>query len=72
MLDEFYRNLRHVSVSAATGEGIKELMEQIDEAAKEYDRDYLPELKRRKVFTCVSAFSVYFLFSHIPILFPNK
>lgn len=48
VLDEFYRNLRHVSVSAATGEGIKELMEAIDEAAKEYDANYLPELQRRK------------------------
>jgi GPN-loop GTPase len=49
VLDEFYRNLRFVSVSAATGEGIKELMEAIDAAAEEYDVNYLPELKRRKV-----------------------
>ena len=48
VLDEFYRNLRAVGVSAATGEGIDELFEAIDAAAAEYDENYLPELKARK------------------------
>eukprot|EP00615_Pteridomonas_danica_P000964 CAMPEP_0114351306 /NCGR_PEP_ID=MMETSP0101-20121206/17085_1 /TAXON_ID=38822 ORGANISM="Pteridomonas danica, Strain PT" /NCGR_SAMPLE_ID=MMETSP0101 /ASSEMBLY_ACC=CAM_ASM_000211 /LENGTH=306 /DNA_ID=CAMNT_0001491117 /DNA_START=45 /DNA_END=965 /DNA_ORIENTATION=+ len=48
VLDEFYSNLRAVSVSAATGEGIPELMEAIDAAGREYDLHYLPELQKRK------------------------
>jgi len=49
VLDEFYSNLRAVAVSAATGEGIPELMAALDAAAAEYEEHYLPELQRRKV-----------------------
>jgi GTPase SAR1 family protein len=48
VLDEFYRNLRAVAVSAATGEGIPELMQALSDAAAEYEANYLPELERRK------------------------
>jgi len=48
VLDEFYRNLRAVAVSAATGEGIPELMQALTDAAAEYETNYLPELERRK------------------------
>jgi len=36
VLDEFYTNLRAVGVSAATGEGMDELFEAIQDAAKEF------------------------------------
>ena len=49
VLDEFYRNLRAVAVSSATGAGISELLEAIRCAAAEYERDHLPEVRRRKV-----------------------
>ena len=48
VLDEFYRNLRAVAVSSATGAGFPELLDAIDAAAAEYERDYLPEIKRRR------------------------
>jgi putative protein kinase ArgK-like GTPase of G3E family len=37
VLDEFYTNLRAVGVSAATGEGMDELMEAIQDAVQEFD-----------------------------------
>ena len=48
VLDEFYRTLRAVAVSSATGAGIPELFDAIGAAAAEYERDYLPEIMRRK------------------------
>ena len=49
VLDEFYRNIRRIGVSAATGEGIEGLFEKFDEAAVEFREVYLPDLERRRV-----------------------
>jgi len=38
VLDEFYRNITAVAVSAVTGEGMDELFDKIDQAAEEYHR----------------------------------
>lgn len=46
VLDEFYTNLRVVGVSAITGSGLDQLFVQVEDAAKEYDRDYRPEYER--------------------------
>ena len=48
MLEEFYRHLSVVGVSAMTGKGITEFFEAVDEKAAEYTRDYKPELERRQ------------------------
>lgn len=50
VLEEFYANLRTVGVSAVTGEGMDELFEQAQACRQEYERDYLPDVeKKRKV-----------------------
>lgn len=48
VLDEFYKNLRAVGCSAMTGFGMKEFFEAVDEASKEYETDYRPELLKRQ------------------------
>lgn len=48
MLEEFYSHLSVVAVSAMTGAGIKEFFEAVDVKAQEFERDYKPELERRK------------------------
>eukprot|EP00951_Prasinocladus_malaysianus_P050046 scaffold676298_cov37-Prasinocladus_malaysianus.AAC.1 len=48
VLEEFYKNLRTVGVSAVTGQGMDELMAAVKEAAAEYEQDYAPELARRR------------------------
>ena len=48
MLEEFYSHLSVVGVSAMTGAGIKEFFEAVDEKAEEFNRDYKPELDRKR------------------------
>ncbi|MCJ1382633.1 hypothetical protein MMC17_005746 [Xylographa soralifera] len=48
VLEEFYRHLSVVGVSSMTGKGISEFFDAVSEKAKEYERDYKPELERRQ------------------------
>jgi GPN-loop GTPase len=48
MLEEFYSHLSMVAVSAMTGAGIDEFFEAVAEKAQEFERDYKPELERRR------------------------
>ena len=48
MLEEFYRHLSVVPVSSMTGQGIDEFFLAVDEKAKEFERDYKPELEKRR------------------------
>ena len=47
VLDEFYSTLRHVGVSAVTGDGILDFWDVIDAAARDFYTDYIPDLKNR-------------------------
>jgi putative protein kinase ArgK-like GTPase of G3E family len=47
VLEEFYHNLKSVGVSAATGEGMDDFFTVVNQAAKEYETDYLPDLLNR-------------------------
>ena len=48
VLDEFYKHLSVVGVSAMTGEGIDEFFKSVQEKKEEFERDYAPELERRR------------------------
>jgi putative protein kinase ArgK-like GTPase of G3E family len=48
MLEEFYSHLSVVGVSSMTGAGINKFFEAVGEKAKEFERDYKPELERRR------------------------
>lgn len=48
MLEEFYRHLSVVGVSSMTGKGIPEFFEAVAEKAQEFERDYKPELEKRR------------------------
>ncbi|KAF8594704.1 hypothetical protein BDV93DRAFT_529152 [Ceratobasidium sp. AG-I] len=48
VLDEFYRHLKAVGVSSATGDGIADFFKAVDGAREEYDKEYKPELERLK------------------------
>ncbi len=48
VLEEFYSTLKHVSVSAATGEGIPELFSAIQATREQYEAVYLPLMARRR------------------------
>ncbi|KAH8697561.1 ATP binding protein [Talaromyces proteolyticus] len=48
MLEEFYRHLSVVGVSSMTGDGIGEFFQAVEEKRQEFERDYRPELERKK------------------------
>ena len=48
MLEEFYSHLSVVAVSSMTGKGTDDFFKAVDEKAKEFERDYRPELERRR------------------------
>lgn len=48
MLEEFYRHLSVVGVSSMTGKGIDDFFTAVGEKAEEFERDYKPELERRR------------------------
>ena len=48
MLEEFYRHLSVVGVSSMTGQGIDEFFKAVGEKAEEFQRDYKPELEKRR------------------------
>lgn len=48
MLEEFYRHLSVVGVSSMTGKGIDDFFSAVGEKAEEYERDYKPELEKRR------------------------
>ena len=48
MLEEFYRHLSVVGVSSMTGKGIEDFFAAVREKAEEFERDYKPELEKRR------------------------
>ncbi|CAH9119026.1 unnamed protein product [Cuscuta europaea] len=48
-LEEFYKNLKSVGVSAVSGAGMDEFFKAIDESAEEYMETYKAELDKRRV-----------------------
>ncbi|KAF7505830.1 hypothetical protein GJ744_000405 [Endocarpon pusillum] len=48
VLEEFYSHLSMVAVSSTTGDGIDTFFEAVEEKRKEFNRDYKPELDKRK------------------------
>lgn len=48
MLEEFYRHLSVVGVSSMTGQGIEDFFTAVGEKAEEFERDYKPELEKRR------------------------
>ncbi|KAI1841107.1 hypothetical protein JX266_012700 [Neoarthrinium moseri] len=48
MLEEFYTHLSVVGVSSMTGQGVDDFFSAVREKADEFNRDYLPELERKR------------------------
>lgn len=48
VLEEFYKNLKSVGVSAATGMGMDDFFQAVQACAEEYDKYYKPDLERRR------------------------
>ncbi|CAI6257226.1 unnamed protein product [Periconia digitata] len=48
VLDEFYKHLSVVGVSAMTGDGMADFFAGVAEKKAEFERDYQPELERRR------------------------
>ncbi|KAF2866820.1 hypothetical protein BDV95DRAFT_504310 [Massariosphaeria phaeospora] len=48
VLDEFYKHLSVVAVSSMTGDGIDDFFKGVQEKKEEFERDYKPELERRR------------------------
>ena len=48
MLEEFYNHLSMVAVSSMTGDGIDDFFEAVEGKRQEFERDYRPELEKRR------------------------
>ncbi|PWW75758.1 hypothetical protein C7212DRAFT_324200 [Tuber magnatum] len=48
MLDEFYKHLDLVAVSAMTGAGIDDFMKAVEGKCLEYEKDYKPEMEKAR------------------------
>jgi GTPase SAR1 family protein len=48
VLEEFYKHLSVVAVSAMTGDGMDDFFRGVQEKKEEFERDYQPELERRR------------------------
>ncbi|KAL9082367.1 MAG: hypothetical protein Q9159_006470 [Coniocarpon cinnabarinum] len=48
VLEEFYKNLSVVGVSSVTGAGVDIFFDAVRDKAQEFERDYKPELERRR------------------------
>ena len=48
VLEEFYNNLSVVGVSSMTGQGVDAFFEAVEEKRVEFDREYKPELERKR------------------------
>jgi hypothetical protein len=48
VLEEFYKHLKVVGVSSMTGAGVPEFFAAVEEKKAEFERDYRPELERRR------------------------
>lgn len=48
MLEEFYAHLSVVGVSSMTGQGVDEFFAAVKEKSEEFNRDYQPELERKR------------------------
>lgn len=48
MLEEFYAHLSVVGVSSMTGQGVDDFFAAVKEKAEEFNRDYQPELDRKR------------------------
>lgn len=48
MLEEFYSHLSMVAVSSMEGDGIDEFFDAVEQKRDEFNRDYKPELERRR------------------------
>ncbi|CAO2650335.1 Nn.00g016270.m01.CDS01 [Neocucurbitaria sp. VM-36] len=48
VLEEFYKHLSVVGVSAMTGDGMDDFFRGVQEKKEEFERDYKPELERRR------------------------
>jgi GTPase SAR1 family protein len=48
VLEEFYKHLSVVGVSSMTGDGMDDFFKGVQEKKEEFDRDYKPELERRR------------------------
>ena len=48
MFEEFYRHLSVVGVSSMTGKGVDDFFNAVEEKAQEFERDYKPELDKRR------------------------
>ncbi|KAI9781554.1 MAG: hypothetical protein M1816_002269 [Peltula sp. TS41687] len=48
VLEEFYKHLSVVGVSSMTGQGVDDFFKAIDEKVEEFERDYRPELEKRR------------------------